>query len=381
MRTRTTPSFASWKQLTAGLLLLIVGASLGACNSDPSSGKKPDGPKTKEVIPDNMVVNDFFPEKGGRARPIVDASVGEGGIGGVAAMSGDSGAGGADDGDDNAVVERKLTVLDPGAEPRAQRRYAFKTQTEARKVTMNVKSLREGQGQKQEDAQPATTVNMVFTLKGHSGGAFQYEALIKNVDLELPANADKRQVAQAKAALEALKGIKAQISVTARGSIGEAKFESDKLPRGAAEQIMPLFSQVFEFIVAPLPEDAIGVGARWQETTDGADRGIRSKVIATYTLKEWNADGGVIDAEVKRSAPRQQMQDPQMRGASIRLEGKGTYHFEVKTSGLVQKASGENNTVLNVEAPGPSGKPEPALTETTSVKHTVETPQTPPPAR
>jgi hypothetical protein len=366
MRTRTT--------LVVPFLVGLVSVALAACNSDPSSGKKTEGPKVKEVIPDNMVVNDFFPEKGGKARPIVDASIGEGGLAGVAAASGDAGASPADDGDDGAIVERKITVLEPGAEPRTQKRYAFKTQTEARKVTMAVKSLREGQGQKQEDAQPLTTVNMVFTLKGQSAGAFQYDALIKNVDLELPANADKRQVAQAKAALDALKGIKAQISVTSRGTVGDAKFESDKLPRGAAEQIMPLFSQVFEFIVAPLPEEAVGVGAKWQETTDGADRGIRSKVIATYTLKEWNAEGGVIDAEVKRSAPRQQVQDPRMPGAAIRLEGKGTYHFEVKTNGLVQKASGENNTVLHIDAPGPSGKPEPALTETTSVKHTVEMP-------
>ncbi len=366
MRTRTT--------------LVVLSLALAACNSDPSSGKKTEGPKVKEAIPDNMVVNDFFPEKGGKARPIVDASIGEGGIGGIAAATGDAGVGGADDGDDNAVVERKITMLEAGAEPRSPKRYAFKTQSEARKVTMAVKSLREGQGQKQEDAQPLTTVNMLFTLKGQNAGAFQYDALIKNVDLDLPANADKRQVAQAKQALEALKGIKAQISVTARGSIGEAKFESDKLPRGAAEQIMPLFSQVFEFIVAPLPEEAIGVGAKWQEITDGADRGIRSKVTAIYTLKEWNAEGGVIDAEVKRSAPRQTVQDPRMPGASIRLEGKGTYHFEVKTNGLVQRASGENNTVLNIEAPGPSGKLEPALTETTSVKHSVEMPASGAPA-
>jgi hypothetical protein len=360
--------------LVVPILVGLLGLSQVACNSDPSSGKKAEGPKPKEAIPDNMVVNDFFPEKGAKARAIVDASIGEGGLGAVAAAPGDGGAEPADDGEGAAVVERKITLIDAGAEPRTQKRYAFKTPSEARKVTMAVKSLREGQGQKQEDAQPLTTVNMLFTLKGQNAGAFQYESLIKNVDLDLPANADKRQVAQAKAALDALKGIKAQISVSARGSVGEAKFESDKLPPGAAEQIMPLFSQVFEFIVAPLPEEAVGVGAKWQETTDGADRGIRSKVTATYTLKEWNADGGVIDAEVKRSAPRQPLQDKRMQGAMIRLEGKGTYHFEVKTSGIVTKASGENTTVLNIEAPGPSGKPEPALTETTTVKHTVESP-------
>lgn len=372
MRTRTTLVLGFSKPLMVGLLGLSFG--LFGCNSDPSSGKKTEGPKVKEAIPDNMVVNDFFPEKGGKARPIVDASIGEGGLAGVAAVSGDGGSAPTDDGDDNAIVERKITLIEPGAEPRAQRRYAFKTQSEPRKVTMAVKSVREGQGQKQEDAQPLTTVNMLFTLKGQNAGAFQYDALIKSLDLDLPQNADKRQVAQAKQALDMLKGLKAQIGVTARGSVGDARFESDKLPRGAAEQIMPLFSQVFEFIVAPLPDEPIGVGAKWQETTDGADRGIRSKVVATYTLKEWNADGGVIDAEVKRSAPRQQMQDPRMPGASLRLEGKGTYHFEVKLSGLVQKASGENTTVVNIDAPGPSGKPEPALTETTTVKHTVELP-------
>jgi hypothetical protein len=354
-------------------VLIVPLALVVACNNDSSSGKKSDAPKAKETIPDDLVVNEFFPEKGGgKARALVDASIGEGGLAVASAGDGDGGAGATASDDDNAVEERKITVLDPGAEPRAQRRYAFKTPAEMRKLTIAAKTTREAQGQKQEMPQPPVTLTMSFALKGTKGGVYHYEATIKSADVDLPPNADKRAVAQAKQALGALTGITASFDVTARGSIGEAKFEGDKLPRGAAEQIAPLFSNALEFVAAPLPDEAIGIGAKWQETTDSAQTGVRMKVTSTYTLKEWGADGGVIEAEVKRSAPKQPMQDPRMQGASMKVDGNGKFRFEAKTAGIVAKATGENTTVINVEAPGPSGKVESALTETSNEKHTFE---------
>ena len=102
---------------------LVVGMCsvvLAGCGKDPP--KKPVDTHPATPIPSDMVFNDFVPTTGGNG--VVGVKV-DGGIpeGGMAAAEGtgstEPGAGGAPD------ESSKLKVTEPGAEPRAARKYAF----------------------------------------------------------------------------------------------------------------------------------------------------------------------------------------------------------------------------------------------------------------
>ena len=87
-----------------------------------------------------------------------------------------------------------------------------------------------------------------------------------------------------KAAFVGIKGLTGTGTVSSRGFSKGVEF---KAPAGSNPQARQLMDQMKEFVtqlVAPLPEEAVGPGARWEAKTPLKSQGMTMDQTATYEL-------------------------------------------------------------------------------------------------
>jgi hypothetical protein len=336
------------------LPVVVASVLLGGCGKDPP--KKPvDEPKKTTPVPSDMVFNDFVPSGGGGGIVGVktDGGLLEGGMAaaeqpadGGGAGAGEPGAGGAPD---DAM---KLRVTEPGAEPRAPRKYAFvANRGDKRLITVRQSAGREGGGPAQE---AAFAVTADFTPKRVLPAATKFELKVLNVDLPDVQGAQK---AQAAAQLKAFAGLTGAFDVTSHGEIGEVDFKADERMNGpGADVIIQSLQQALELLVPPFPSEPIGVGAKWERKVERKERGQENAAKHVFTLKEVTAEGGVVTADVEVSVPKHPFQQRGVPpGATEEVKGKGSYTYAFKFDHISTKVDGDMTITRKIELVDPKG--------------------------
>lgn len=339
------------KSLVFGLALaLALAPALGGCSKETPK-KVDDEPKKTTPVPSDMVFNDFVPSGGGSG--IVGVKT-DGGMleGGMAAA--ESAALG-EPADPNAAPggptdDAKLKLLEPGAEPRAVRKFTFAAnRSDKRLITIRQSAGREGAGPAQE---AAFAITADFVPKQVKPASTKFE--LKVLKVELP-DAQGAMKAQAAAQLAPFTGLTGGFDVSSQGDIGDIDFKADEKMAGpGAEVIVQSLQQALELLLPPFPAEAVGVGAKWERKVDRKDRGQENSSRRTYTLKELSADGGVVVADVEVSVPKHAVQE---RGAppgtTQEVKGKGTTTYAFKFDHIASKVDGDMSILQKIELADP----------------------------
>jgi hypothetical protein len=143
------------------------------------------------------------------------------------------------------------------------------------------------------------------------------------------------EVAEAmKAAFVGIKGLTGTGTVSSRGFSKEVEF---KAPAGSNPQARQLMDQMKEFItelVAPLPEEAVGPGARWEAKTPLKSQGMTIDQTATYELVTVEGERLTTKSTIVQHAANQKIQNPAMPGLKMDLtkmvgNGSGERTFDL----------------------------------------------------
>lgn len=357
----------------SGLALAALLALSTGCGKD--APKKPvDEPKKTTPVPTDMVFNDFVPSGGGGGGVVGvkhDGGMLEGGM--AESPAADPGGGGAAPGGGPADEAQKLKVTEPGAEPRAARRYAFvANRADKRLLTIRQSAGREGGGPPQESAFALTSD---FTPKQVKPTSTKFEMKVLKIDLP---DAQGVQKAQAAAQLAAFNGLTGAFDVTAHGEIGEIDFKADeRMQAPGAEVIVQSLQQALELLVPPFPEEPIGVGAKWERKVERKERGMEQTAKHSFMLKELTAEGGVVTTEVELNVPKHPFQQRGVPpGATQEVKGKGAYTYAFRFDRIATKVEGEMTITQRIEVGDPKGAKQ-AITEIIKLKNRLETPGAP----
>ena len=339
---------------------LAIGLALAGCGKDPPK-KAVDAPKAATPVPSDMVFNEFVPAGGGGGIVGVKTDGGgipEGGLGpdspSNADPSGGAEAAGADDG------QPKLKVTDAGAEPRAARKYAFVMgRTDKRQLSIRQSVSREGGGQPQGGFF-LITVELTPRVVKPTGTRME----LKVVKIEMP-EAQGAQKAAATAQLGALSGLVGAFDVSAHGEVGEIDFKGDpKMANPATEGILQSVQPALELVVAPLPSEPIGVGAKWERANDRKDPRQDASTKQSFVLTEVSEEGGVVTAELDLAVPKHALQQRGAPpGATEEVKGKGSYRYALKFDHVATKASGETTITRRIELSDGKGGPKQSVAE------------------
>jgi hypothetical protein len=225
-----------------------------------------------------------------------------------------------------------VRLLDPGAEPRVKLRYAPKVgSTSALTMRMKMNTKAEFGGQEMDMNMPTMIMVMDSTVKElRPNGDIAYDAVFSTMDIEDSEDANPMMAQGMKASLNTLKGMTVSAVVSGRGETKSADF---KLPPGATEQAnqaMDSMKSSVNQMSAPLPEEAVGVGAKWEVVSTIKNMGLNLKQTSVMTLKELSGTSMTLDAQVTQNAEKQDMKMPGMPPGlkvelvSLKSNGSGT---------------------------------------------------------
>jgi len=358
----TVRAMRTSSSLSAALVFLVLASS--GCDD-----KKAKPEETKKVeptpVPSDMVFNDFLPTTGGPTGVRARDAGSEGGLSDVAS--------GADPSDPNAGaggggVADKLKVTEPGADPKAVRKYAFVVgKVDKRILTITQNVTQSAGGQTQPGQEITIKLWLDLTPKAVKKEGATIEAKLTKVDLP-------GAPPQAATMLASMVGLSGTFEITAHGEAGEVQFAATPQMRNPlAENIIQGLSQAIQLLVAPLPEAAIGAGAKWELV--GASRpGEPDQGTKRFSATELSADGGVIVAEIDLKVPRRPQQTKQGT-VFLEVDGKGKYTYQTKFNAMATKVDGELTVNEKIEAPPQAGQPKQQMMQTQKVKHSIETPK------
>ncbi len=210
----------------------------------------------------------------------------------------------------------KVVVTEAGAAPQEDLSYSFATgvkETTVMKMDMAMKmDLGGGKSQDLPIPQIEMALDMETAKKKEANGDIGVIGTVSSVAVNPSADPAQQQVAGAmKGALAGLKGMKMTYTVTRKGRSRDAKVE---LPPDASAETKQMVNQMkssLESMMAPLPDEPVGQGAKWlvvSRVASGAD------IIqwTTYTLKKRSGSKVELEALVKQLAASSAMTGGQM---------------------------------------------------------------------
>lgn len=240
----------------------------------------------------------------------------------------------------------EVKLLAAGAEPRVPLRYKFPVGSGGTVRITTRSELAVETGGKTQQAGFIPKLEMWAKLKVTSkqaDGDFVVDLLgmrpkVRNAD-KLPPEIKK----ELEAALGKLPKLHGVSEVSDRGLQKQLKFDAAKIDSVELGQIMQGLQANLGGMSAPLPTEAVGVGAKWLVNSSVVQAGMVLSQIAVYELIEFDGKVGRALVEMRQTAPKGQITLPGLPPGA-------------KTELVKMTSKGEGETYFNLENPVPKGR-------------------------
>jgi hypothetical protein len=240
----------------------------------------------------------------------------------------------------------KLTLVTLGAEPRKKLAYALGGKTRTVDATMR-RSLKEG-----TDPAEVVSFHYLFTAASErpqdGGGDATVSLKVQKLDVLLPSDAPAEAVEGARALGTAFQGVVAQVDVTSGGRIGDPKYATD-----AESDAVDMMTRVIEALFVPLPEEPVGIGAKWQEVLARHDEeGMDLNGTVTMTLVARDADTATIEVEATNAGKVALKLPGVPKGAQIERGVKSKAKTVIRFDGVAATSEETTKMTMKQKVPG-----------------------------
>lgn len=246
-----------------------------------------------------------------------------------------SAAGGASSGPADSATPQ-IKVVDSGKAPKATLRFApAKGAKQSIVMAMDMGMTMNLGGGSRTQQMPTTEMTMDVTITDvAAGGDIRYRFELTKIDV-LESGGNAALVEAMKSALAGMTGLSGTAHVTNRGF---TKDMTVNVPAGVNPQIsqfLDSLKQSFAQLTAPLPEEAVGLGAKWDTSTRITQNGMTMTQVASNEITA--LDGNVLTLSIKLSqtAPRQTIQKDGMTAELERYSGSGAGETTVNLAQVV----------------------------------------------
>jgi hypothetical protein len=224
----------------------------------------------------------------------------------------------------------QVKLLEAGAEPRkVLRRHAKSGDKQTLAIALKMAMAMEaGEEQSTSIKIPAMQMTMDVTVKDVAdNGDITYDMVVSDAGVASDPEV-MPQVAEAmKAALAGVRGL------TGTGTLsdhGYNKRTEIKMPPGINPQIAQTMDQMkesFSSTTTPLPEEAVGLGARWEFKTKLKSQGMTIDQTTTSELLSIEDERVTLRSTIVQNAANQKIQNPALPGLMVdlsKMTGNGT---------------------------------------------------------
>lgn len=123
--------------------------------------------------------------------------------------------------------------------------------------------------------------------------------------------------------LDMLKGLSGVLVISDRGLVRSMQLDTSRIANPAVEQV--LSSMGFDRLATPMPEQAVGVGAKWEVVQTIDANNMQTNQKSSYELVAMDATSMTFDVTVEQSAAPQKMALPgvPMEASLVSMAGEG----------------------------------------------------------
>ena len=238
-----------------------------------------------------------------------------------------------------------VTVQDPGEAPRELLRYAFVAgQTQEVVLSLNTSVSQTADGETRSGSTPQIDVTMSATIS--EVGLDNIITVATSID-DVEVDEDATGGDEVADAVEALVGLQMTLTITDRGEVLAADAVIPDDLEETARQLLQQFVDQARSLTVPLPDEEVGLGARWKAVQTPTLSGISIRQTSTYELVERTDEGVELEVTVSQRATRQTITDPNTGQDLEILSSKGKGDGSV-TLALDQPLPSESDTHLQV---------------------------------
>ncbi len=250
----------------------------------------------------------------------------------------------------------RIELLSAGAEPRVKLRYKLPADAQERMfLTMNTSVTAMGTPM----ALPTMTLLMDIQLLEKIGeDAARYSFELTGSKVEAKEGVQEQVVTMTRQALEQAHGMKGTVVVDSRGFNREMTMEMPPGLSAETRSMMESSMQGMDQLASPLPEEPVGVGARWKVSQTVEQNAMKIDQALTYELVELHGDEGTLAVVMEQSAEPQKVALPGMpTGAAAELvslesKGKGTVKLNLDELAPESKMQLTSAYTMKVSAQG-----------------------------
>jgi hypothetical protein len=255
-----------------------------------------------------------------------------------------------------------VKLLSPGAEPRQTLRYQLAAGLKEKgAMILGIPELAVTVEGNTAPTQKLPSTSMTFDLmvaKVEPDGNIHYDfSLAKATAVKTP-GVDAKVLSTMNKSLDLLRGFGGSGVVSSRGFNIDAKLNVPPGVPPELQQTLQGLEQSIRQLAAPLPEEPVGVGGRWQFTSPVTMNGLTLEQVATYEILKLTGTRVYCKVSVTQSAPKQTLsvQGQSIELISLKSNGGGTMEFETNhlcpskskvdvTSATEVRAQGQTTTM------------------------------------
>jgi hypothetical protein len=233
-----------------------------------------------------------------------------------------------------------VKLLSAGAEPRKVLRLHPKAgDKQSIQMTITAEIANQvGEAQIPPMKVPPITMTIETTVKDvTSEGDINYETVISDASAAEAPGTLPQIVEATKAQVAALKGKTGSGAISSQGITRKSEMKATS-GADAADQMSQYLSDLSSVM---LPEEAVGVGAKWEVRKPIKSKGLTISETTSYQLVSAEGDRLTAKATIAQSAPKQKIDAPGMAGVKVdlnKMTGTGSADFNFDLTQLLPSA-------------------------------------------
>jgi hypothetical protein len=238
------------------------------------------------------------------------------------------------------TTQETIKLLDRGAKPQTTLRYKFqKGRTKAFTMQMKLKMSALTDGAPAQ-SMPETTFEFGGTTTTRDvladGKAVRDTTFtsFKPRSAEIP----PQMAEQMKRQMKSFEGMRLTETITSQGKVENIEVDESSVKSQQAQMFLRNLMEGMSNAFLPLPEEAVGVGAKWEGATTVEASGVHVTQTGTFELSSLKGSRATIKMTFKQEATPQEVSDPAMNPALktelLSMNGQGSGQTEIDLSSL-----------------------------------------------
>ncbi len=240
-----------------------------------------------------------------------------------------------------------VTLLEPGqADGRRELRFAPATgavETMVMRMKMGMSMSMGGQEMPPSSLPAQEMTARISVDKIDENGDIHYSMEFVDAKVVADDQTPPPMKAVMDAAMSKLVGIHGKAHVSSRGITLGGKIDGGDKMDAQSRQLLESMNQSLQQLSSPVPEEPVGVGAKWQVVLTPRLGGFTQTVTTVYTLIALTPDSATIDVAMSQTASEQPLESaslPPGAKATIKtVKGSGTGSLEIAFSRITPTAS------------------------------------------